>query len=427
MTHKTSPLQQLLLPRRKTAGIQLPHYLRCMAIGIVLLSGCAKIDFKTVKEPAYLRVFNNLRFKVTVQNQDQALSTLTMLINPVYGADGLPVSAATLGDFLVTRPAYAPPYPSHIGNSLEKYNPEFPGKERVIAGPILNGFDLSSWAQVPSGKMRIAFYARPKSEVPFFDLDPRYRAKPLIDTTLDLLAGEVYTLHALEKDFNTKETGVLLRREVFHKLSLADSLVYVNFYNMSAKGFWQADRSRKPEDVNTLVKNGLFWEDGLSQGVVDEMNVYCSVYDERTQPPAPIPSFTKVFLTHLVRNTESAAAAPYSFLPLLTGSMANTARSPFFQLFTLLAPGYDIRDDDLAGGVESSHQYTFFTCHLNGNGETNPGGNQNWGAMLPNLIVTTHSGVYNPRSFGTVNTIEIVNGSVHLITVQRVYDPPVYE
>ncbi len=64
---------------------------------------------------------------------------------------------------------------------------------------------------------------------------------------------------------------------------------------------------------------------------------------------------------------------------------------------------------------------------MNGNGETNPGGNQNWGAMLPNLIVTTHSGVYNPRSFGTVNTIEIVNGSMHLITVQRVYDPPVYE
>lgn len=427
MAHETSSLQHLLLRRCKTAGIRLSHYLRCMAIGIVLLSGCAKIDFKTVKEPAYLRVFNNLRFKVTVQNQDQALSTLTMLINPAYGADGLPVSAAALGDFLVTRPAYAPPYPSHIGNSLERYNPEYPGKERVIAGPILNGFDLSSWAQVPSGKMRIAFYARPKSEVPFFDLDPRYRTTPLIDTTLDLLAGEVYTLHALEKDFDTKETGVLLRREVFHKLPLADSLVYVNFYNMSARGFWQADRSRKQENVNTLVKNSLYREDRLSQGIRDEMNVYCSVYDERMQSLTPIPSFTRIFLTHLIRNTESAAAAPYYFLPLLTDSVTNTAQSPFFQNFTLLAPGYDIRNDELAGGVESIHQYSFFTCYANGNGLTNPFGNQNWGAMLPNLIVTTHSGVYNPRSFGTVNTIEIVNGSVHLTTVQRVYDPPVYQ
>lgn len=420
MTHKISSLKRLLFPR-----IQPLHYLCCIVTGIMLLSACAKIDFKTVKEPAYLRVFNNLRFKVTIQNQDEALSTLTMLINPVYGADGLPVSAATMGDFLVTRPAYAPPYPSHIGNSLDKYNPEFPGKERVIAGPILNGFDLSSWAQVPSGKMRIAFYVRPKSEVPFFDLEARYRTAPLIDTTLDLQAGEVYTLHALEKDFDTKEKGVLLRQEIFHKLALADSLVYVNFYNMSARGFWQADRSRKPEDVNTLVK-GTYWGDILGQGVRDEMNVYCSVYDDRAQGPTPLPSFTKLFLTHLLRNNESSAAAPYYSLPLLTGTMANTARSPFYQKFFLLAPGFDFRDDEQAGGVESDNQYAFFTCFSNGNGQTSPGGNLNWGAMLPNLIVTTHSGIYNPRSFGTVNSIEIVNGSVHLITVQRVYAPPVY-
>lgn len=94
-----------------------------------------------------------------------------MFINPVVDASGMPVSAEIVGDFLDQRDAYAPPYPSHIGNSTSVNNPEYPGKENVLVGPILNGFDLSSWAQVPSGKVRIMFAYRPKNTVPFFQLE----------------------------------------------------------------------------------------------------------------------------------------------------------------------------------------------------------------------------------------------------------------
>jgi hypothetical protein len=46
--------------------------------------------------------------------------------------------------------------------------------------------------------------------------------------------------------------------------------------------------------------------------------------------------------------------------------------------------------------------------------------------VVPNMIVNIHSGTYNPRSFATVNTVEIVNGNVYLTTIQRKYAPPVY-
>jgi hypothetical protein len=45
---------------------------------------------------------------------------------------------------------------------------------------------------------------------------------------------------------------------------------------------------------------------------------------------------------------------------------------------------------------------------------------------MPGLVINIHSGTYNPRSFATVNTIEIINGRAYLTTVQRKYDPPIY-
>ncbi|MFC3196691.1 hypothetical protein ACFOET_03605 [Parapedobacter deserti] len=395
-------------------------------------ASCAKIEHKVIHEPAYLRVFNNLNFRVTIDNQHQTLSTLTMLINPEYGADGLPISAETVGDFLVTREPYAPPYPSHIGNALDVYNPEYPGKERVIAGPILNGFDLSSWAQIPSGQMRIAFYARPRSEVPFFELEARYRAALLIDTVLNLQAKEVYTMHVLQKDFNTKENGILLRQENFHKLALADSLLYINFYNMSAKGFWEASDGLKPANRNHFL--GISGSANFF-GIRDEMNVYYSLYDHRTTRPDPIAAHTNVFLTHLMRDTESPAVARYHPLPLFAGSHADAIQSFLLQSISLLAPQYDGTDIPNQSAqlyfTPYSYAHIVFSRHTGASNRDIPW--NGWGSSLinngialPNLIVQTHSGVNNPRSFSTVNSLEVVNETVYLTTVQRVYDPPIY-
>jgi len=410
-------------------GLQLSFVL--LISGALIVSSCAKIEPVVINEPAYLRVFNNLRFKVTVDNQDQTHSTLVMLINPEYDSNGIPTGAEIIGDFLVTRNSYAPPYPSHIGNSLDVYNPEYPGKERVNAGPILNGFDLSSWAQVPSGQHRVAFYSRPRSEVPFFNLEMRYRTEPIVDTVLDLRAGEVYTLHVLQKDFNTKENGILLRQENFHKLALADSLVYVNFYNMSAKGFFEAPHTVKPNSGNHLL-GGLNLEyDWFQEGIREEMNVFYVAYDERFLRQhydgtiKPLASF----MTHLKRDTENPATAPYWSLPLFFNAQ-DSIRSFLFQEFFFSRPGFDATPESFMipnDGPEGpgAGGYARLLCYGNGREEPPAPRRQNYVAV-PNLIVTTHSGEHNPRSFATVNSIEIVNNSVYLTTVQRVYEPPVY-
>jgi len=55
-------------------------------------------------------------------------------------------------------------------------------------------------------------------------------------------------------------------------------------------------------------------------------------------------------------------------------------------------------------------------------------GTENTGvAFFPNMIINTHSGIYNPRSFSSVNTVEFVNGEAYLTTIQRKYDPPIYK
>ncbi|WP_448635109.1 hypothetical protein [Pedobacter panaciterrae] len=138
-------------------------------------TGCSKVEYKKIDDPAYLRVFNNLNYKIGVDNKDEMLPFLTMLIDPEMDQDGMPVGAQIKGDFLDKRDPYAPPYPSHIGSGTSVNNPEYPGRENVLVGPVLNGFDLSSWAQIPSGKHRIVFMFRPKNTVPFFNLDPKLK------------------------------------------------------------------------------------------------------------------------------------------------------------------------------------------------------------------------------------------------------------
>lgn len=395
-----------------------------LAFGLLTFSSCAKIEHKTMNQPAYLRVFNNLRLKLTIDNKEEGLSVLTMLINPVFDGAGLPVSAETVGDFLITRDLYAPPYPSHIGNSMDVFNPEYPGKEKVMAAPILNGFDLSSWAQVPSGSKRILFYFRPKNEVSFFNLEARFRSTPMIDTVMTLDEKEVYTMHVLQKDFNTKKNGLLLRKEIFHKLPLADSLVYVNFYNMSAKGFVEADPAFKPGNRENNYHQ-------YSQGIRNEMEVYYTATEFKEgygNWDVPLTSHHKNYMTILKRNTESTAVATYYHLPLFADPAKGLAESKLYQRFEFLAPGYDIfhilwsgRNDDR----DNAGRYALLTCYLNGKVDPS-GGSGNLGTLLPNLMVTTHSGLHNPRSFGTVSSIEIVNGDSYLTSVQRVYAPPIY-
>lgn len=389
--------------------------LLCCLLLLLVMSSCSKVEYAKIDDPAYLRVFNNLNYTIGLDNKDEQVPFLTMLIDPEMDGNGMPVSAKIKGDFLNQRDPYAPPYPSHIGSSVSYKNPEYPGKENVLVGPVLNGFDLSSWAQIPSGKHRVVFMFRPENATPFFNLDAKYKHDVLIDTTIVLDTREVYTLHVLQKNFTTKKNGVYLRKENFHKLSLSDSLVYVNFYNMSAKGFQEADNK---------LKSGYKNSKALGNGIRDNMQIFYTLYKNEPDMTKPIPGFKGKYLGPLVRNSEVLEVSPYYSFPLFADGTSDGIRTNIWQQIDLLAPGIN----------PSDNPYPAFQYNTDGNwapisfllnGKQPVAGNNNY-ATLPNMIVNIHSGTYNPRSFATVNTVEVVNGNVYLTTIQRKYAPPIY-
>lgn len=392
------------------------RFIHCLAAAMWLLAApaCSKVDYTKVENPAYLRVFNNLNYTVGLANKDEQRPFLTMLIDPVLDKDGMPISAAITGDFLDQRNPYAPPYPSHVGSSTSVNNPEYPGKENVLVGPVLNGFDLSSWAQVPSGSHRFMFLYRPTNTIPFFELEPSLKKKVLLDTVIQLDEREVYTMHILQQDFKTKQNGVLLRKENFHKLPLSDSLLYVNFYNYSAEGFWQADNNLKKAQPSRHL---------LQWGIKDEMNIWCSLFNTDGLE-SPIPGYLYNYMTTVYRDTKSGKVTPYNSIPLFADALSDGIHTTMWQRFSVMAPGLHPRNNPFNDNAENTYcSYGVISCF--GNGLTGPNNERNI-YLLPNMIVNIHSGTHNPRSFATVNTIEIVNGYAYLTTVQRKYPPPVY-
>jgi len=405
------------LYKRNEFGFKLCAWLLALSF-LLSANGCVKVEYSKIDDPAYLRVFNNLNYVQNLATKDSKVPFFCMFINPVVDASGMPISAEIVGDFLDQRDAYAPPYPSHIGSSTSVNNPEYPGKENVLVGPILNGFDLSSWAQVPSGKIRIMFAYRPKNTVPFFQLENGLKKDIMIDTTINLTNKEVYTLHLLQKDFVTKRNGILLRQENFHKLALSDSLAYVNFYNMSAKGFWEADDSLKPEDWKLRSFQG---------GMKEDMNVFLSLYESQADlnhKGPTVPGFKGKYLTNVKLNTQTPAVSPYVSFPLWASKSANGIKTDIWQRFDFFVPGMDITNNPFYdGNISNGGNWVSVNCLLNG--QVRLASNDN-GAILPNLLVNIHSGKNNPATFATVNTIEVVNGRVYLTTIQRKYAPPIY-
>lgn len=425
----------------------------------LIISSCQKIDYEKVDRPAYLRVFNSMWDRQTLESGGKA-AYLCMLINPQFDAEGIPVGAQVTGDFLDKRDHYAQPYPTSIGVQASQNNKDWPGKASIPVGPIVNGFDLSSWAQIPSGTLRVAFMYRPRNETPFFSLDKSYRKDFLTDTTITLQAGEVYTMQALMLDFTTRKNGILLRQETFLKDAFSDDRVYVNFYNYSAKGFAQSpDYLKKPMTRRYLT---LF-----EMGLKDSMNIYYSLYTGKSDytvhydakriefprsfnaaanrwidaiPDADADN-DRVYLATLSHDNFSGKARPYVSLPIW--SDADTTGKIYtdqWQRFFFLSPGMDIKNlpsgftefSSLGNGIYNNPQGNFatITCLLYGltpqmsMGDWDAG--QSGGVGMPNMIVSVPSGKHAMRSFSSINTVEIINGDVYVMKLQRRFDPPSY-
>ncbi len=418
----------------------------------LLFQGCQKLEFTEIENPAYLRVFNSLNLPLT--NSNDSIPFLCMFINPEFDNQGNIVGAETIADYLDKRNPYAPPFPSHVGVSTSKFNSEYPGKETVLVGPLLNGFDLSSWAQISSGKKRIVFVNRPRNETPYMDL-PKEQVKNnvILDSTIDLIAQEVYTLNVIFKDIKTLKKGMVMRRETFHKQSFSDSLIYVNFYNYSAKGFANAPNTEK-------IPTGKRITTSFEYGIRDTMNIYLTLLQGQNftsykdglrilNITKASPNFNQKFFGSVIRDLSSNATAPYHGFPIWVNKNQNGISTDLWQQFFFLNPTlqlkesnfYELANTYFFGGAQGvigdlNGYYASISCNFNTQNyilyfpyKTPSGGSEIAympSANFPNLLINTHSGYDNPKSFATVNSFEVINGRVYLTSIQRRYDPPKY-
>ncbi|MEI3802800.1 MULTISPECIES: hypothetical protein [unclassified Chitinophaga] len=217
---------------------------------ILLLTGCYKYKELDLEEnPSYMRVFNSVSVTPDVLQGGAVSSFFTFLMDPETDADGIPVNAATMGDFLTTRQLYSASRPINSGNSSEgqyvidkngrkiysttPLNFEYPGNAHVLTATSMNGFDLSAWAQIPSGKHRIVFVNRPRNSIAFPNLSKEIRSQVLVDTIVDFQKDEVYTLQILSRDLDKNQFGLYVRKEQFIHQAFEEDKIYIGFTNLS--------------------------------------------------------------------------------------------------------------------------------------------------------------------------------------------------
>lgn len=383
---------------------------------LIAAVGCRKTEFAAIPDPAYIRVFNCLDKNVSLDNKDAPQPFLAMLIDPVLDQDGAPISAVTVGDFMDTRDLWARPYPDAINSNV--YQKEFPGSAKTMAAPVLNGYDLSSWAQVTSGTRRFVFYSRPMNTTPFLSLNKELRMNKVLDTTITLSKGEVYTMNFLEKDFLTHKNMLYVRNENFVKQPFSDSLVYVNFYNLSSEGFLAYAPNNRMSG-------------GRENKLVDTVNVFLTLRSApATMTTVPrertVKGYTGVPFGNMIRNLDAKVSKYYSF-PLIADTSSNRIYPGLsVQFFEFLKPGYVL---DISAPPGNLNPISYYLGLQVGPASGSSGLDQNINItadVRSGLIVTERSGIYNPRYFATVNTVEFINNKIYLTTIQRKFAPPIY-
>src|SRR5258708_6292201 len=302
----------------------------CLAV--VLLSGCYKYkDAPQLSSPAYLRVFNSIPSKVNALTASQQ-HFLCFLFDPAFDASGVPAGGAVVGDWLQTRELYSLSYPIDAGTALNagngssagvggavnyvtNANYEYPGKMHVLTAPPMNGLDLSSWAQVPSGKHRLVFVVRPQSNTPFGELGSSLRRSILIDTTVNLTAGEVYTLDAVITNPDSNYFGAYIRKEQFIHQAFDTGRLYAAFYNLSGKPSFLSSNFNYPD----------FWNYPDTLAVNYTYRVYDDLISPVTQnggndaaPARPLPGSNNVYFGTVIRGRDDLSA--YAALPFLSRS-----------------------------------------------------------------------------------------------------------
>ena len=259
-----------------------------------------------VSQPAYLRVFNNIPYSLDAFDKNLPQPFLTFLMDPEVDENGIPNKAQIVGDFLSTRQLYSASYPINAGNTFQKINYDYPGNAPVLAAPSMNGFDLSAWAQVPSGKHRIMFVVRPFTDTAFSKLSLRERSTVLIDTTVEFTQGEVYTLEAVARDLEAAVYGLYFRQESFVHEHFDQDKLYLSVYNLTGTPL-RSNPSKYARQYYATDTMTLYYT----------YNVYNDILSAPNSPfYTPIPDYNNVYLTTLSKRFTNTS--PFFTLPFLS-------------------------------------------------------------------------------------------------------------
>lgn len=401
----------------------------------VMMAGCMKYEeAPLVESPSYIRVFNNLPKIGNALYAGQATPFLTMLIDPETDGQGLPFNAKIVGDFLATRQLFSLSYPINAANSdisgsvvqgrggaagsLYPSNFEYPGNAHVLTAPAINGFDLSAWAQIPSGKHRIMFIVRPQNNMPFKNLSALIRGNILIDTTVELAHGEVYTMHVLPRDLDEAKYGLYIRRESFVHETFDENKIYAGFVNLSGK---------LPKAI------------GAGYGFVypDRPAIYCTYYMPAVSSNTnsihfnTLKGYNKTYFTTLRQNMDTAIH--YLELPLLPRDsffLQNVIKEYAPERAIIGAGGDPLGPSGDGLGSLPSFAFHFAdaanpTRWINLYSAANPRTFNNYDPassratlFTPNLNLIVNSNNKN-NLYSTLNIMEIVYDRVYLMQIQR--------
>ncbi|WP_207426623.1 hypothetical protein [Pedobacter sp. SYSU D00535] len=206
-------------------------YILSFILAVLLFVSCEKEDMKPLDNAAYIRAF-------------QGQTNFGLGEGPM-GAVGIPTGNPKLyfiidGDFtrqdqhpfgassaeaLWPRSNFQAGFYRYSGTSTT----EFPGNKTFNpVGPSINKADLSAWMQIEPGKHRFTFLRYDESQKPF-----RYKKESIVlDTILELSAGQYYTLQSISSDLDdhTKYQLQVLRENMSHDFN-DSTKIYLSFFS----------------------------------------------------------------------------------------------------------------------------------------------------------------------------------------------------
>jgi hypothetical protein len=396
-------------------------------LGIIVCSSCKKYpELASLKQPAYLRVFNDLNYVLGPANSSLPSNEITFLFDPVFDKAGLPASASIIGDYITLRDSFSASYPANAGNIAVINQVEWPGSVTTLTAPTINGFDLSAWAQVPSGRHRIMLMGRPQTDTLFVNLPASGRSTIIADTTVDLTAGDVYTLEAVLRDGATNATGAYLRDESFTRTAFTTSNNYLSFYDFTANNL-------NPNDGLTYYYNAGAGNYLPITGTpyIAPLDLYYTVFTPVCANASATgaisyscafttPTAYQVYLRTL--NTTFETQAPYDSIPMPPLSQFLNPDSSFANLSS--RPWVSIGVHEALGASSSINFGVDTLAWSQGAKEYNVAVEIPAFIYSQGLTIATSNG-QSLAIYPSVNIVEIINNRPYVMQVHRTFDAPV--